>query len=144
MPLLARNCLKSAIFMSPTKTVSCDGGGVERGSKDSEPLSVFPTSASTQATSQSPSCNHDDLPSFTSEREAERDVKRQIPYYCSHPLNVDLFSCVYLLKQHIAHQLLRELDLFCIQGENVNLHFRRKMRSLQKHQVCFEAYLVST
>ena len=51
MPLLARNCLKSAIFMSPTKTVLCGGGGVEIGSKDSEPLSIFPTSASAQATS---------------------------------------------------------------------------------------------
>lgn len=57
-PLLARNCLKSAILMSPTRTDLCGGAGVERGSKDNMPFSVFPTSASTQATSYSPSCNY--------------------------------------------------------------------------------------
>lgn len=50
-PLLARNCLKSAIFISPTNTVLCDGAGDERGSKDNMPLSVFPTSASIHANS---------------------------------------------------------------------------------------------
>lgn len=57
IPWLARNCLKSAILMSPTKTVLCGGGGVERGSKDNVPFSAFPTSASTHATSKSPSYN---------------------------------------------------------------------------------------
>lgn len=57
IPWLARNCLKSAILISPTKTVLCGGGGVERGINDNVPFSVFPTSASSHATSKSPSYN---------------------------------------------------------------------------------------
>lgn len=51
IPLLLRKDLKSAIFRSPTSTDLCGGGEVEIGNKDSMPLSVFPTSASTQAIS---------------------------------------------------------------------------------------------
>lgn len=50
-PLLARNCLKSASFKSPTKTDLCGGAEAEMGSKNSMSFSVFPTSASTQAIS---------------------------------------------------------------------------------------------
>lgn len=50
-PLSARNCLKFAIFKSPTRTDLCGGAALERGSKDRVPFSVLPTSESTQAVS---------------------------------------------------------------------------------------------
>lgn len=51
IPLLSRNCLKSGILISPTRTDLCGGAGLERGSNDNMSFSVLPTSASTQAIS---------------------------------------------------------------------------------------------
>jgi len=97
-PLLDRNCLKSAIFRSPTRTGLCGEAAPGIGSRDLMSLSVFPTSESTQATSESPSWYYFIILQrhwlqIGKEEKNSHGNKR------------------YLLEDHIAHQLFRKLDL---------------------------------